>query len=94
MMPALREVTSSAAEELRRSFRALVATDLLYQLAAFALLTPLVSFGVRSLISLSGSAVLADQDILAFALGPVDQAPEGDAGREREDGERSLNRPG
>jgi glycerophosphoryl diester phosphodiesterase len=34
-------------------------------------LTPLVSFGVRSLISLSGSAVLADQDILAFALGPV-----------------------
>lgn len=62
---------ATAAEELRRSFRALVATDLLYQLAAFALLTPLVSFGIRSLISLSGSAVLSDRDILHFALRPL-----------------------
>ncbi len=45
--------------------------DLLYQLAAFAILTPLLSIGLRSLVSLSGSAVLADQDILRFALSPI-----------------------
>ncbi|HEY7699951.1 MAG TPA: glycerophosphodiester phosphodiesterase family protein, partial [Vicinamibacteria bacterium] len=68
---ALREVVTTAAHELRRSWRALFSTDLFYQLAAFALLTPLVSFGVRSLMSLSGSSVLADRDILYFALRPV-----------------------
>jgi len=67
----IKEVMATAAEELRRSWRTLLATDLFYQLAAFALLTPLVSFGIRSLVSLSGSAVLADQDILHFALSPL-----------------------
>jgi glycerophosphoryl diester phosphodiesterase len=65
------EVISAAASELRRAFRPLISTDLFYQLAAFALLTPLVSFGIRSLVSLSGSAVLADQEILRFALRPI-----------------------
>jgi glycerophosphoryl diester phosphodiesterase len=64
-------VIANAFEVLRRNWRRFVATDLFYQLAAFALLTPLVSFGIRSLVSLSGSAVLADQDILAFALRPI-----------------------
>lgn len=58
MIPVLREVMASAAEELRRSFRALLSTDLFYQLAALALLTPFVSLGIRSLVSLSGSAVI------------------------------------
>ncbi len=62
---------ATAAEEIRRSWRALAATDLVYQLAAFALLTPLVSFGIRSLVSLSGSAVLADREILSFVLRPI-----------------------
>jgi glycerophosphoryl diester phosphodiesterase len=68
------EVISSAVMELRRAFRALISTDLFYQLAAFALLTPLVSFGIRSLVSLSGSAVLADREILQFALQPIGMA--------------------
>ncbi len=67
----IRDVIASAAFELKRSFRALVSTDLFYQLAAFALLTPLVSLGIRSLVSLSGSAVLADREILQFALRPI-----------------------
>ncbi|MGH9391739.1 MAG: glycerophosphoryl diester phosphodiesterase membrane domain-containing protein, partial [Vicinamibacteria bacterium] len=67
----IREVVATAAVELKRSWRALLSTDLFYQLAAFALLTPLVSLGIRFLVSLSGSAVLADQDILAFALSPI-----------------------
>jgi hypothetical protein len=62
---------TTAAAELKRSWRSLLLTDLFYQLAAFALLTPLVSLGIRFLVSLSGSAVLADQDILAFALSPI-----------------------
>jgi glycerophosphoryl diester phosphodiesterase len=65
------EVIAAAAAELRRAFRPLISTDLFYQLAAFALLTPIVSFGIRSLVSLSGSAVLADQEILRFALRPI-----------------------
>ncbi|HXV61933.1 MAG TPA: glycerophosphodiester phosphodiesterase family protein [Vicinamibacteria bacterium] len=71
MRSPFREVLTTAADELRRNWRVLVSTDLFYQLVAFALLTPLVSLGIRSLISLSGSAVLADRDILYFALRPL-----------------------
>ncbi len=67
----VRDVLASAFEELQRNWRQLAATDLFYQLAAFALLVPLVSLGIRPLVSLSGSAVLSDQDILRFVLSPV-----------------------
>lgn len=67
----VREAVATAIEVLRRDWRQLAATDLFYQLAAFALLTPLVGLGIRSLVSLSGSAVLADRDILTFVLSPI-----------------------
>ena len=68
MSAPLRDVVSAAFVVLRRSSRSLLPADLFYQLAAFALLTPLVSLAIRLLVSLSGSAFLADQDILAFVL--------------------------
>jgi glycerophosphoryl diester phosphodiesterase len=68
---AVREVATTATEELRRSWRPLLAAGLLYQLAEVALLTPLVSLGIRQLVSLSGTAVLSDKEILAFALRPA-----------------------
>jgi glycerophosphoryl diester phosphodiesterase len=71
MSAPLRDVVSAAFVVLRRSLRSLLSADLFYQLAAFALLTPLVSLAIRLLVSLSGSAFLADQDILAFVLSPI-----------------------
>ncbi len=46
-------------------------TSFLFQIAELALLTPLVTFGIRALVSLSGSPVISDQEILAFALRPA-----------------------
>ncbi len=61
----------SALGDLRSTWVALAATDLLYKLVAVGLLTPFAS-GVASLsLWLGGSSVLADQDILLFALNPL-----------------------
>jgi len=55
----------------RRSWRQLLVTDLAYKLLAFAVLTPLVGGALRAGVSLAGSPVLADQEILYFALRPA-----------------------
>ena len=61
----------NALGDLRSIWVALAATDLLYKLVAVGLLTPFAS-GVASLsLWLGGSSVLADQDILLFALNPL-----------------------
>jgi len=61
--------------EIARSFRScwkqLILTDIAYKIIAFVLLTPLVAILFRAFIAVSGSQVLADQDILLFFLGPV-----------------------
>jgi glycerophosphoryl diester phosphodiesterase len=55
----------------KQVWRQLLATDLAYKLLAFAVLTPLVGLALRAGISISGSSVLADQDILLFFIRPV-----------------------
>ncbi len=60
-----------AATVARRSWRALLVTDLAYKLLAFAILTPLVGLALRAGVWLSGRSVLADQEILFFALRPL-----------------------
>jgi glycerophosphoryl diester phosphodiesterase len=71
MRDAIGGVLASALDELRRGWRELLAAALFYQVVELTLLTPLLTLALRALVSLSGSAVLADQDILRFALSPV-----------------------
>jgi len=57
-------------QDFRQTWRTLFATDILYKILAFALLTPLAGLALRILVSTSGSPALADTDILFFFLSP------------------------
>lgn len=59
------------AQNLKRLWRPLVVTDLLFKALAFVLLTPVVGFLFRLFLSLSGRTVLADADIAQFFLHPI-----------------------
>ncbi|MDA7541503.1 glycerophosphoryl diester phosphodiesterase membrane domain-containing protein [bacterium] len=60
----------SAISSLIGSWRSLVATDLLFKLLAFAVLTPLFAVFWQSLLSFGGASVLSDADIVRFFSGP------------------------
>ena len=62
---------AGAWSDFQRTWPALIATDILYKVLAFALLTPLVGLALRLLVRTSGSSVLADTDILFFVLSPI-----------------------
>ena len=61
----------TAWQDFRRAWSRLLAVHVVYQLAAFALLTPLVGVALRVFVSFSGDTVVADQDILFFVLSPI-----------------------
>lgn len=71
----MKKDTKNLLKDMRHDFRLawkeLVLADLVYKTIAFALLTPLVGLLLRVTLAVSGMAVLADQDILRFMLGPV-----------------------
>jgi glycerophosphoryl diester phosphodiesterase len=54
-----------------RSWRRLLATDVVYKLVAAVVLIPLTGVALSLFLSTSGSAVVADQDILYFVLSPI-----------------------
>lgn len=64
-------VLAAAWNDWKRTWPALLAVFVIYQLAAFAILTPLVGLTLRTFLSLSGRSILADQDILFFVLSPI-----------------------
>lgn len=66
LTPFVREVTAS----LTGSWRSLVATDLLFKLFAFSILTPLFSVFWQGLLLVVGGGILSDADIARFFLGP------------------------
>jgi glycerophosphoryl diester phosphodiesterase len=66
-----RPIINSVASDLRHGWKQLALTDILYKIAAFILLTPLVGILFRALLALSGGTLLADQDILFFFLRPM-----------------------
>ena len=66
-----RAIFSGAWADGKRTWQQLLITDIAYKLLAFALLTPLFGIAVRAGISLSGSSVLADQEIAYFFLRPI-----------------------
>ena len=55
----------------RSCWKQLAATDILYKIIAFILLTPFVGLFFGILVNLSGRTVLADQDIVLFLLEPL-----------------------
>lgn len=58
------------AHDLQRSWRNLALTEITYKIISFIVLVPLVGILFRGMLSLSGHAVLADQDILFFFISP------------------------
>jgi glycerophosphoryl diester phosphodiesterase len=52
-------------------WRQLALTDIAAKIAAFVLLTPLVTILFRAVLAMSGRTVLADQDLLLFFLQPA-----------------------
>ncbi len=62
---------AAAWTDFGRTWPKLLVTDILYQLVAFILLTPLIGVGFRTSLSLAGRSVLADEDILFFVLSPI-----------------------
>ena len=70
-MKEIRLLVAGAWSDFRRTWPALIATDVLYKALAFVLLTPLVGLALRLLVSTSGTSVLADTDILFFVLSPI-----------------------
>lgn len=60
-----------AMRDFLRTWPRMFATDFVFKLVAFALLTPLVGVALRGFVSLSGKSLLADQDILRFVLSPL-----------------------
>lgn len=66
MWDKLRAVVLDASRDLRRSWRGLAYTDLVYKAVAFAVLTPATALLMRWLASLGHKTVLADADIAKF----------------------------
>ena len=66
-----RSLLAAVSGDLRQSWKDLVLTDITYKLIAFVVLTPAIGIVFRVLIAASGNAILADQDILFFFLGPI-----------------------
>ncbi len=60
----------SVATAVSVSWRSLVATDLLFKLFAFVVLTPLLVAFWQALLMFGGSSVLSDADIAKFFIGP------------------------
>ncbi|MBA2113465.1 glycerophosphodiester phosphodiesterase [Bremerella alba] len=62
---------TTASQAFSSCWKTLVATDLLYKILAFILLTPLVGSLFRFLLAAFGNEVLSDVDIALFFLGPA-----------------------
>jgi len=62
------EIIKISLRDFAKSWKALVATSLIYRLLAFALLAPATALFLKWLLSRSGSKVVADADIAQFFL--------------------------
>ena len=70
-MREFRPTIAAVLRNIRSRWKQLVATEIVYKLIAFVVLTPLMGVMFRALLSTSGEAVLADQDILLFLTVPT-----------------------
>jgi glycerophosphoryl diester phosphodiesterase len=67
----MKRLLRTSLSQFRKRWKPLAVTDVLFKLIAVALLSPLVAICFRWFLSLSGEEVLADVDVLHFALTPV-----------------------
>ena len=66
-----RAILQGSRVDLISRWRTLVLTDIVYKIIAFVLIAPLIGFVFRMLVAFSGREILADEEILYFALSPV-----------------------
>ena len=66
-----RSLVDNTVRDFRSSWKSLALTDIAFKIITFVVPTPLVGFLFRVLVAASGGAVLSDQGILFFFLGPV-----------------------
>lgn len=71
MHESARTIFAQARRDFVRAWRPLAATAILFKVAAFVVLAPLSGLLLRLLVTTSGSAALADQQILFFLLTPL-----------------------
>ena len=64
-------IFTSAARDFRRAWWHLLVTDVVFRVVAFVLLAPLAGLLLRFFVSTSGSAVVADTDLVSFFLHPI-----------------------
>ena len=69
--PGTRSLLTTSLGVFRSSWKPLILTSIAFRLIAFIALTPLVTLLFRGLLAVSGNAVVSDQDILHFFLGPA-----------------------
>ena len=62
---------SAALGDFRRTWKRLLATDIAFKVASFALLAPLSGLVLQAFLWSQGTQVIADTDILWVALSPV-----------------------
>lgn len=67
----MRELVLSVVCDFRQTWRRLLVIDLLYKLAEFVALWPLVGLALRGFVATTGSSAVADQDILFAVLSPI-----------------------
>ena len=67
----MKNLLRDSLDDLRRRWKPLFLTDLLFKLLAAALLTPLLAIAFRWFLSISGNDVLADVDVAYFLLTPI-----------------------
>ena len=70
LMKETRALFIQAGRDFAAVWPRLLGAHVIYQLAAFAFLTPVLALALRAFVSFSGDVVLADEDILFFVLSP------------------------
>jgi glycerophosphoryl diester phosphodiesterase len=67
----LLSLLSAAASDFQRAWKHLLAADIAFKAASFAILTPLSGLILRAFLWSQGTGVIADKDILWAALSPI-----------------------
>ncbi|WP_221894791.1 hypothetical protein [Bathymodiolus japonicus methanotrophic gill symbiont] len=67
----MNQILCAASRDFRATWKTLLITDLFYKFISFLVFSSVVGIAFRTMLSLSGRAVLADEDILYFLLEPI-----------------------
>ena len=71
MRARIQAIYSQVLTDFRATWKQLIAIDVAYKLASFALLVPFSGLVLRGFLAVKGTTVVADKDILLLTLSPV-----------------------